>query len=76
MASLPIEDLTSVSGASDVSTKSFKKAKPSGDRQKEALSLLKEARDNIIKRPAKDEFDVFGEYVASELRGVTGKRKL
>lgn len=80
--SLPIEDhdIASVSGASDVSTiserKALKRVKPSGDNQKEALSILKEARDNIIKRPAKDEFDVFGEYVASELRGVTGKRNI
>lgn len=65
-----------MSGASDVSTKSLKRVKPSVDRQKEALSILKEARDNIIKRPAKDEFDVFGEYVASELRGVTSKRNI
>lgn len=82
MSSRPIEDhyIPSVSGASDVSTISertgLKRVKLSGDRRKEALSILKEAWDNIVKRPAKNEFDVFGEYVASELRGVTGKRNI
>lgn len=35
-------------------------------------------RHNItaITMTAKDEFDVFGEYVASELRGVTSKRNI
>lgn len=42
--------------------------------KQDAFGLLKEARDRIVNKSVRDEYSVFGEYVANELRTTPGER--